>query len=63
MLSPDERAAYQGTPASDFVCQYCGQSGGEPVEVASREFQGDEAHGGIVTWIDHGCTLCVKERD
>ena len=62
MLSPDERDAYQGTPASDFVCPHCGESGGEPVQVISREFQGELGHGGIVEWIDEACSLCCDPR-
>lgn len=44
-----------------WTCPYCGESLGEPVTVHSREFQGDEAHGGIVEWSDEACTVCQCE--
>lgn len=39
-------------------CPYCGETGGEPYTVYSREYQGDSPHGGIVEWSDECCTLC-----
>ena len=43
----------------EWYCPNCGEIGGEPRTVTSSEFQGDEAHGGVVTWDDEGCSLCI----
>ena len=39
-------------------CPYCGEEGGEPITIYSREYQGDSPHGGFVEWADEACTLC-----
>jgi hypothetical protein len=44
-----------------FVCPQCGESLGEPMTIHSREFQGYEAHGGVVEHSDEACSLCVYE--
>lgn len=47
-----------------WYCKYCGEEDGEPVNVTSREYQGDSPHGGMVEWHDEMCTLCApRGRD
>ena len=53
--------AEPNTPEANH-CPHCGESGGEPVQVISREFQGELGHGGIVEWIDEACSLCCDPR-
>ncbi len=43
-----------------YTCPNCGEDTGSPVMVTSREFQGEEAHGGNVEHEEEGCTLCVR---
>lgn len=43
-----------------YVCDNCGEVGGDPVERESREWQGCAEHGGMVTWTDRGCSKCDK---
>ncbi len=45
----------------EWVCPNCGESIGEPREIRSREYQGEEPHGGVVETIEEACTLCIKE--
>lgn len=40
-------------------CPNCGESGGEPRTVYSREYQGESPHGGMVEWEDKCCSLCI----
>jgi hypothetical protein len=54
------RATLQAEDAAPWECPNCGEMGGTPVEVRSREWQGDEAQGGMVTWVDEGCSLCSR---
>ena len=49
-------------PETAFLCPYCGESGGEPRTVRSREFQGEEGHGGMVEHEDEMCTLCIADQ-
>lgn len=49
-------------PTEEWYCPNCGESGGSPRTVVSREYQGDSPHGGMVEWEDDCCSLCVKER-
>jgi hypothetical protein len=49
---------YEPPAETGFVCPYCGEEGGEPRTVYSREFQGEEGHGGYVEWADEACSLC-----
>lgn len=42
-------------------CPRCGESIAEPVTLRSKEFQGDEMHGGIIEHEEEACGLCVKE--
>ena len=44
------------------TCPNCGETGGEPRTVTSSEFQGEPGHGGVVTWDDEGCSLCIGVR-
>ena len=46
----------------DWRCPYCGEAGGEPKTVYSREFQGEEGHGGMVEWEDERCSFCIREE-
>jgi hypothetical protein len=45
--------------AIPWSCPYCGEEGGEPRTVSSREWQGDSAHGGMVYWEDECCSKCA----
>jgi hypothetical protein len=47
---------------TSFVCPYCGESGGEPQTVYSREYQGESPHGGMVEHVDEMCSLCIREQ-
>ena len=44
-------------------CPHCGESVAKPVTVRSKEWQGDEAHGGIVEHKDDMCDLCFFESE
>jgi hypothetical protein len=44
------------------MCPYCGEDGGEPIMVRSREYQGESPHGGVVKWEDEMCSLCVNSK-
>lgn len=46
--------------AMAWECPNCGESGGKPEEVRSREWQGDEAHGGWVTFVEECCSKCLR---
>lgn len=52
-----------GEGAMEWECPNCGESGGTPRTSYSREFQGCREHGGMVTWEDQGCSLCVKSTE
>lgn len=51
----------RGQITSPWECPHCGESLGEPVTVNSREFLGDEIHGGVVEHEDQMCSVCHKE--
>ncbi len=40
-------------------CPYCGETGGQPRFIVSREYQGQSPHGGMVEWEDECCSLCM----
>ena len=42
-----------------WYCPYCGEPGGEPRIIYSREYQGESPHGGMVEWADEMCSLCA----
>lgn len=50
-----------GPDYKPWECPHCGESLGEPVTVNSREFLGDEIHGGVVEREDQMCSVCHKE--
>ncbi len=64
---PDARGNFEAALSCDacdghgtiYTCPNCGDTGGTPITVTSREFQGDEAHGGYVNHEDDACSLCV----
>lgn len=45
-----------------WFCPYCGEPGGEPHTVYSREYQGESPHGGMVEWQDERCSLCAPHK-
>lgn len=45
-----------------WACPYCGSEEGQPKVVYWREWQGDEAHGGLVEWSREACTRCQPEE-
>jgi len=49
--------------ALEWECPNCGEPGGSPRSVVSREFQGDEAHGGYVEFEDQGCSKCIRSSE
>ena len=54
-------AAMVSVGAMEWECPYCGETGGDPVTSYSREWQGDEYHGGIVEWSEEMCTKCSRK--
>jgi hypothetical protein len=58
----DELRVYLlGADLMEPKCDHCGKPGGQPVEVDWGEWQGDAVHGGMVTFVEHYCTLCVPK--
>ncbi len=43
-----------------WTCPYCGDEGGEPMSIPSREFQGAYGHGGYVEWEEQCCSKCFR---
>jgi hypothetical protein len=54
MMTPAE-------PHGQWACPHCDESIGEPVTIRSREWLGDEAHGGMVEEDQECCSVCIKE--
>lgn len=48
--------------AIEWECPNCGETGGHPRSIHSREFQGDRAHGGYVEFEEEGCSKCMQTR-
>ena len=46
-----------------WTCPYCAETGGEPLEITSREFQGEPGHGGFAEWREERCSLCDPRKD
>ncbi len=44
-----------------WTCPYCGDEGGEPMSITSREFQGCYGHGGMVELEEECCSKCFRE--
>ena len=47
--------------AMPYECPYCGEAGGEPVDVYWTEYQGVSPHGGVVETTEERCTKCVRK--
>ena len=62
MVDPNDRSIHDQTE-DEFICPYCGESGGYPEEITWTEFQGDEAHGGMVEFREECCTLCSRKLE
>lgn len=56
----DLEAAMVSVGAMEWECPYCGESGGEPMTNHSREWQGDEYHGGMVEMAEEMCSKCTR---
>lgn len=46
---------------AEVGCPCCGEVGGYPVTVYSREYQGESPHGGMVEWEEQMCSLCERK--
>lgn len=56
-INPDTHRCWA---CDQYLCDHCGEFGGDPVEYESREFQGCAEHGGMVTSVDRMCTKCAR---